>query len=558
MKKGLLFFALIFNFFIANAAAPTIQASGINFPEVGCNAFEINWTNGNGTNRIVAVYPGAITVPGGAYVANQIYNSGAAIGGGKVVYNGTGSSVIVVGLAANTTYTIVVYEYNAGPTYLTTTTNSITVTTDVACTNCPTMTGAVINGCNSDNTGTGTCPGGCGEGDSEILLFNSGSYGFVTRSAASTAPANNGNIPFVNYFSAGSNNIADAGSYVADAALTATLNGMTGCANSFIDASAGAVPPWSTIMIVRNTFCSSTYTLTSLCASFAPIYVLYVNPAVSTWAGQNQTQCSTGNFSNGAGAPRYFNVDFSEISVKDGGASSASCNYYYTYDWASSNDGDGITFSGGAAGTTSTTATSNSGNSAGNCDLPIVLPIQLISFTASKTTEGTQLNWATISETNNDYFEVEYAFDAINFTPYTKVKGAGNSHSKKNYTSVFNQNVSNNNIYFRLKQVDFNGNYKYSDVITLGNYPLSKSDLITYYNIDKDKIVIHFNLDFPQQVNISLYDLAGVKIQETSPMPYSEGDNEVLLNAPDKIGIYLMVYQANDGLAIHKKIMVSK
>jgi|GEM_PF-2466859 len=556
MKKVLLFTALVFNFFIANAATPTIQASGINFPKVGCNGFEIDWTNGDGTNRIVAVYPGAITTPAGAYAANQIYNSGAAIGGGKVVYNGTGNSVIVVGLAANTTYTIVVYEYDAGPNYLTTTTNSITVTTDATCTNCPTMTGAVINGCNSDNTNSGTCPGGCGEGDSEILFFNSGSYGFVTRSAASTAPANNGNIPFLNYFSSGSSNIADAGSYSANAALTTTLNGMTGCTNSFIDASAGAVPPWSTFMIVRNTFCSSTYTLTNLCASFAPIYVLYVNPAVSTWAGQNQTQCSTGNFSNGAGAPRYFNVDFSQISVKDGGSSSASCNYYYYYDWASSNDGDGLTFSGGAAGTTSATATVNSGTSAGNCVLPLVLPIQLIGFTALKTTEGTQLNWSTVSETNNDYFEVQYSLDAVNFSDYTKVKGAGNSNLKKKYSCVFTENTGNYNTYFRLKQVDFNGNYKYSNAITADNYPISKSDLVVYHNTEKNKIVTRFHLDYPQQVDISLYDIVGNKIQETNPSQFNEGDNEILLNAPDKAGIYLLVYQANNGLIIHKKVNV--
>src|ERR1700739_8810 len=164
MKKVLLFTALVFNFFTANAATPTIQASGINFPKVGCNGFEVDWTNGDGTNRIVAVYPGAITTPAGAYAANQIYSSGAAIGGGKVVYNGTGNSVIVVGLAANTTYTVVVYEYNAGNAYLTTTTNSVTVKTATSCSVCPLMTGAIINGCNPDNTGASPCSGGCGEG----------------------------------------------------------------------------------------------------------------------------------------------------------------------------------------------------------------------------------------------------------------------------------------------------------------------------------------------------------------------------------------------------------
>ena len=518
MKKVLLFTVLVFNFFITNAAAPTVQASGITFPEVGCNAFEINWTKGNGANRIVAVYPGAITAPSVAYTANQIYSSGAAIGGGKVVYNGTGTSVIVVGLAANTTYTVVVYEYNAGPAYLTTTTNSVTVTTDATCTDCPLMTGAIINSCNVDNTTSGTCPGGCGEGDAEILFFTSGSYGFVLRNSTNGAPTNNGSIPFMNYFSAGSNNIADAESFLTNAAMTTTLNGFAGCSSAFIDASTTGVPPWSTVMMVSNTFCPTNYTLTALCSSFSPIYVIYVDPSVSTWAGQNNNPCSTGNFSNGAGAIRYFNIDFSKISTYDGGASSASCNYFYSYNWSSSNDGDGISFSGTTAGTTSATATPASATkTTGACDLPVVLPVQLLNFTAVKSIEkNIDINWTTLSEANNDYFDVEYSLDAINFVSYTKVKGAGNSHSKKSYNCIFSESTGNYNIYFRLKQVDFNGNYKYTNAITINNTQLSKTDVVVYYNAENDKMISRFYLDYTKQVSISLYNIAGAKIQESN------------------------------------------
>jgi hypothetical protein len=566
MKKLVLLLIFVIRFSVIDAAAPTIQASGINFPKIGCNAFEINWTNGNGSNRIVAVYPaGGITLPTIAYAANQIYNSGGAIGGGKVVYDGTGNSVIAVGLAANTTYTIIVFEYNAGPAYLTTTTNSVTVTTDVTCT-CPVMTGAVINGCGPNNSNTGSCPGGCGEGDSEILLFNSSSYGFVTNSSASDgSPSNTGNsIPFMNYSSAGNANIADAVAYTSNAALTTTLNGMTGCANSFIDASAGAVPPWSTVMMVKNTFCASSYTLTSLC-SFAPIYVLYVNGGVGGggvgWAGENTavSGCAQGNFSNGAGSIRYFDIDFTKISTIDGGASSASCEYYYSYNWGSSSDGDGIYFSGSAVGGSSTgTAVDASGISTGACNLPVVLPIKLINFRANRTQDGTNINWTTVSEANNDYFEVEYSLDATNFIPYKEVKGAGNSTNTKNYSCSFTLNVGNNAVFFRLKQVDYNGNFSYSSIISVGGPLPTTSNINVFYNTEKDKIVTRFHLDYPQEVNISLYDVTGAKIQGITSLLYSEGDNEIPLNAPDKAGIYILVYQNGSSLPIHQKIMVTK
>jgi hypothetical protein len=556
MKKVILSTIMVAVVCFARAAAPTVQASAINLTTVGCNAVTISWTNGNGANRIAAVYPGAITAPAGAYVANQIYSSGAAIGGGRVVYNGTGNSVIVVGLNVNTTYTIVVYEYNAGPVYLTTTTNSVTVTTESTCGNCPTMTGSIINGCNSDNTSASPCPGGCGEGDTEMIYFNTGSYGFVTKNSTNSGATNNGSIPFMNYFSGGSSSIANAVAYSTNAALTTTLNSMTGCAGVFIDASAGAVPPWSTVLIVRNTFCPNSYTLTSVCSAFSPIYVLYADPSVSSWAGQNQTACATGNFANGAGANRYFNLDFSQISVVEGGASSAGCNYYYSYNWGSSNDGDGIYFTGSSAGTTSATATAASGKSTGACNLPIVLPVNIISLSAVKIKNNTiEVKWITASETDNNYFAVEYSLDGQNFTNYKNVKGAGNSNQTKTYSSIFSLDIGNVQPYFRIKQVDFNGNYKYSEVFTVkGN---SLSSYKTYYNTEAKKIVLQFGLQFPQPVNIRLFDVNGNKIYDDTPQ-LDKGNNELFIDAPATDGIYFVVLGTDDIMPVHQKIAVYK
>ena len=192
----------------------------------------------------------------------------------------------------------------------------------------------------------------------------------------------------------------------------------------------------------------------------------------------------------------------------------------------------------------------------------IVLPIELMGFYAYKVGEAIKLNWATATETNNAYFMVEYSLDGANFIPYTEVKGAGNSYAEKDYTCIFTENIGNKTPYFRLKQVDYNGNYHYSSVITLGSFigslTVQPSTVKAYYNADNDGIVTKFHLDYPQQVNVSLYDVTGAKIQDTNAQLYNQGDNEVLLNAPDKAGIYLLVYQAADGLTIHKKIVVSK
>src|SRR6185312_5618748 len=158
----------------------------------------------------------------------------------------------------------------------------------------------------------------------------------------------------------------------------------------------------------------------------------------------------------------------------------------------------------------------------------IVLPIELMGFYASNTNEGIKLNWATATETNNDYFMVEYSLDGTNFIPYKEVKGAGNSTVRTDYSCMFTENIGDKKPYFRLKQVDYNGHYQYSSVITLGSFigslTTSKySNIAAYYNTDNDRVITKFSLDFPQQVNISLYDVTGAKIQETTSVLYSEG-----------------------------------
>ena len=191
----------------------------------------------------------------------------------------------------------------------------------------------------------------------------------------------------------------------------------------------------------------------------------------------------------------------------------------------------------------------------------IVLPIELISFVAFKNNEDINIKWATITETNNDYFEIEHSIDAINFITTTKVKGAGNSHEKIEYNYMFKQARNASMLYFRLKQVDFNGNYKYSPIINLGTSwgtkNTSKNNINTSYNIENDKITTKFNLEFPQEVTIGLYDITGAKLYEVSEL-YTEGNNEVFLTAPCKMGIYVLVYQNGNAAPIRKKIIIFK
>ncbi|MCC7050429.1 MAG: T9SS type A sorting domain-containing protein, partial [Bacteroidia bacterium] len=96
---------------------------------------------------------------------------------------------------------------------------------------------------------------------------------------------------------------------------------------------------------------------------------------------------------------------------------------------------------------------------------PSPLPVELLQFKAECLDKGILLKWATASETNNNYFTLEKSSDAIYFNTIDTVEGAGNSHQTKEYSFIDKKQLYDGNIYYRLKQTDRDGKFKYSDII---------------------------------------------------------------------------------------------
>lgn len=95
------------------------------------------------------------------------------------------------------------------------------------------------------------------------------------------------------------------------------------------------------------------------------------------------------------------------------------------------------------------------------------LPVEFISFTGKAMKNKTvALNWATATESNNKEFEVEYSADGKVFKMVDKVKGAGSTFIRQDYTFEHRTATAGIN-YYRLKQVDYDGAFEYSDVISV-------------------------------------------------------------------------------------------
>lgn len=120
-----------------------------------------------------------------------------------------------------------------------------------------------------------------------------------------------------------------------------------------------------------------------------------------------------------------------------------------------------------------------------------VLPVKYLSFIATKKTDYVQLNWSTSTEINNKWFEIERSTDLTNFEKIGMVNGAGNSNTVKNY--LFNDKSMNNIrehfIYYRLKQIDVNGDFEHS-VIRVIEINANKDEFTIYPQPAKNQLFV--------------------------------------------------------------------
>jgi len=107
----------------------------------------------------------------------------------------------------------------------------------------------------------------------------------------------------------------------------------------------------------------------------------------------------------------------------------------------------------------------NGGIYAKTFDASAVLPVDLLSFTAVKQRSNSVLQWATVNERQHKHFEVEQSTDGIHFIQLATVLADGNSTTHQ-YSFVHTTPAKAVN-YYRLKQVDVDGSFTYSSVVSL-------------------------------------------------------------------------------------------
>ncbi len=160
-----------------------------------------------------------------------------------------------------------------------------------------------------------------------------------------------------------------------------------------------------------------------------------------------------------------------------------------------------------------------------------VLPVELTSFVGTAKGNRVELVWKTASELNNDRFEVERSRDNITFTKIGFVRGSGTTTEAKEYRFVDEQ-VSGN-LYYRLKQVDFDGAFAYSPVIEVRVAPPTEFALEQNYpNPFNPTTAIRYQLPVNSDVKLEVYDVLGKKVA-------------TLVNGRQEAGIYTYTLNAS-------------
>ncbi len=183
-------------------------------------------------------------------------------------------------------------------------------------------------------------------------------------------------------------------------------------------------------------------------------------------------------------------------------------------------------------------------------DITDPLPVELLYFNADCQNDGTvKLTWATATEINNDYFAVQKSYDATDFMTIGTVAGNGNSNNIIQYEFI---DQETGQAYYRLKQVDFNGDFEYSDITVAScrteNYSIKAFD-------NYDGFTLQLTTNFNDNVTVEVVDARG-RLIFSQQHTVNEGFTQMEIDKNLSTGIYFIRINGeklNESLKVFKQ-----
>ncbi|MFT6503366.1 MAG: hypothetical protein ACJASQ_003501 [Crocinitomicaceae bacterium] len=175
------------------------------------------------------------------------------------------------------------------------------------------------------------------------------------------------------------------------------------------------------------------------------------------------------------------------------------------------------------------------------------LPIELSSLEVENEGCSNQINWATESEINNDYFSIERSYDMNDWESIGQVEGAGNSIGKKSYAFRDLDFPVNGVVYYSLIQVDFDGGSERSHAVAVNGFCGSNLEPIIYPNPIRENLFVETALDG----ELFIRDLSG---KEIYLVKFNEGKTAIDVSR-FSTGTYIIIIELSNGDRYQKKFV---
>ncbi len=196
----------------------------------------------------------------------------------------------------------------------------------------------------------------------------------------------------------------------------------------------------------------------------------------------------------------------------------------------------------------------------------VPLPVELTSFTSSVKESHITLSWQTKTEVNNYGFEIQRSAitahesqmpKADNWTKISFVSGHGNSNSVKDYT-YSDENVPGGKYSYRLKQIDNDGAFKYSDEIEVEiNIPLKFGLEQNYPNPFNPTTAISYQLAADSHVLLKVYDVLGREVMTLVNENMKAGSHTINFDASRlSNGVYIYKITAGNNSDVKKMLLL--
>ena len=188
------------------------------------------------------------------------------------------------------------------------------------------------------------------------------------------------------------------------------------------------------------------------------------------------------------------------------------------------------------------------------------MPVDLVHFKANVFNTDVLLNWSTASELNNEYFLVEHSVDGRNFIPVQHIPGKGTTDELQWYSFNHEETYYGDN-YYRLKQVDYDGGFEYSDIV-LATLHLEEEHLKLFPNpaLTKGILTLRWAEGYSENdLQVSITDALGRQVYSRQLERGSDAETFIDCGAAQMdAGIYYLQFSNHEQIIAHRRFNLVK